>query len=220
MSDSVFPESSSNMSTYNSDKEKPKDSILNYPEIGPSSASVPIPGSYRGAHHNQDQLSPSPQANPAVWGHNFPDNFSFDSTHKFENQDVLDPSAYKMDDDDIFQVDKADLIQGPTLAELNANEDTLLGDLNFDDLLLPNENMQSFSNSAYDFQSNNTLSTVSNFGIGNSSNPSIIQGCRSLPQPATLNIGIGFSGLMYNSDPIESVNLPVHQNSKVTTTAG
>lgn len=45
----------------------------------------------------------------------------------------------KMDDDDIFQVDKSDLIQGPTLAELNANDETLLGDLNFDDLLLPDE---------------------------------------------------------------------------------
>ncbi|KAK4882341.1 hypothetical protein RN001_005660 [Aquatica leii] len=39
-----------------------------------------------------------------------------------------------MDDDDIFQVDKADLIQGPTLAELNANDENLLEDLNFDDL--------------------------------------------------------------------------------------
>ncbi|KAK7864494.1 hypothetical protein R5R35_003113 [Gryllus longicercus] len=44
------------------------------------------------------------------------------------------------DDDDIFQVDKADLIQGPTLAELNANDENLLDDLNFDDLLLPEEN--------------------------------------------------------------------------------
>lgn len=43
------------------------------------------------------------------------------------------------DDDDLLKVDKADLIQGPTLAELNANDDTLLGDLNFDDLLLPEE---------------------------------------------------------------------------------
>lgn len=32
-----------------------------------------------------------------------------------------------MDQDDIFQVDEADLIQGPTLAELNANDDNLLG---------------------------------------------------------------------------------------------
>ncbi|KAJ9593239.1 hypothetical protein L9F63_015212, partial [Diploptera punctata] len=36
--------------------------------------------------------------------------------------------------------DKADLIQGPTLAELNANDENLLEDLNFDDLLLPEEN--------------------------------------------------------------------------------
>lgn len=49
----------------------------------------------------------------------------------------------KMEDDDIFQVDKSDLIQGPTLAELNANDETLglndLDDLNFDELLLPEE---------------------------------------------------------------------------------
>lgn len=51
-----------------------------------------------------------------------------------------------MDDDDIFQVDKADLIQGPTLAELNANDETLLGDLNFDDLLLPEENSYNYIN--------------------------------------------------------------------------
>lgn len=50
-------------------------------------------------------------------------------------------SEVKMEDDDIFQVDKADLIQGPTLAELNANDETLLGDLSFDDLLLPEESM-------------------------------------------------------------------------------
>lgn len=47
--------------------------------------------------------------------------------------------TFKMDDDDIFQVDKADLILGPTLAELNANPDALLDDLNIDDLLLPEE---------------------------------------------------------------------------------
>jgi len=54
----------------------------------------------------------------------------------------LDP--VKMEDDDIFQVDKSDLIQGPTLAELNANDETLslndLDDLSFDELLLPDEN--------------------------------------------------------------------------------
>lgn len=45
---------------------------------------------------------------------------------------------FPMDDDDIFQVDKADLFQGPTLAELN--DDTILGDLNIDDFILPSEN--------------------------------------------------------------------------------
>lgn len=55
------------------------------------------------------------------------------------DSETIKLDSFKMDDDDIFQVDKADLIQGPTLAELNANDDTLLGDLNFDDLLLPEE---------------------------------------------------------------------------------
>lgn len=50
-------------------------------------------------------------------------------------------SDVKMEDDDIFQVDKADLIQGPTLAELNANDETLLDDLSFDDILLPEESL-------------------------------------------------------------------------------
>lgn len=43
------------------------------------------------------------------------------------------------------QVDKADLIgfsQGPTLAELNANDESLLSDLNFDDFLLPSQHGQ------------------------------------------------------------------------------
>lgn len=55
-----------------------------------------------------------------------------------------DIDIVKMEDDDIFQVDKSDLIQGPTLAELNANDETLglndLDDLSFDELLLPDEN--------------------------------------------------------------------------------
>lgn len=42
--------------------------------------------------------------------------------------------SYNMDDDDIFQVDKADLFQGPTLSELN--DDTILEDLNIDDYIL------------------------------------------------------------------------------------
>ncbi|XP_012134909.1 repressed by TOR isoform X3 [Megachile rotundata] len=84
-------------------------------EMGPSSASVPIPGGHRNIRGVYDQFSPSPLASMEKW-----------------------------EDDDILQVDKADLIQGPTLAELNANDDTLLGDLNFDDLLLPEERVQPF----------------------------------------------------------------------------
>lgn len=44
---------------------------------------------------------------------------------------------FQMDDDDIFQVDKADLFQSPTLAELNS--DATFEDLNIDDLILPAE---------------------------------------------------------------------------------
>lgn len=43
-----------------------------------------------------------------------------------------------MDEDDIFQVDKSELFQSPTLAELNG--DTTLEDLNIEDLILPQEN--------------------------------------------------------------------------------
>ncbi|KAF4517169.1 hypothetical protein B566_EDAN005599 [Ephemera danica] len=65
----------------------------------------------------------------------------------FAAQNTLGPSVwvslcdtFKMDeDDDILQVDESDLIQGPTLAELNANDETLLADLSFDDLLLPED---------------------------------------------------------------------------------
>lgn len=106
-------------------------------EMVASSASVPIPGGHRGTRGVYDQFSPSPLTAPSGWGSR-PDNVI--SPFKTDN-DQLDTS-FKMDDDDIFQVDKADLFQGPTLAELNANDDTLLGDLNFDDLLLPEEQNQ------------------------------------------------------------------------------
>ncbi|XP_012259728.2 CREB3 regulatory factor [Athalia rosae] len=106
-------------------------------EMVPSSASVPIPGGHRGTRGVYDQFSPSPLTAPSAWGPR-PDHVI--SPFKLD-PDQLDTS-FKMDDDDIFQVDKADLFQGPTLAELNANDDTLLGDLNFDDLLLPEEQNQ------------------------------------------------------------------------------
>lgn len=43
-----------------------------------------------------------------------------------------------IDDDDIFQVDNADLFPGPTLAELN--DDTILEDLNIEDFILQEDN--------------------------------------------------------------------------------
>jgi CREB3 regulatory factor len=58
--------------------------------------------------------------------------------------------TYHMDDDDIsfdiFQVEKSDLIQGPTLAELNGDYTDLL---NIDDLLLPDEMTQNQSNTLH-----------------------------------------------------------------------
>ena len=106
-------------------------------DMGPSSASVPIPGGHRGTRGVYDQFSPSPLAVESPWATR-PD--QVESPFKID-PDPLDIS-FKMDDDDIFQVDKADLIQGPTLAELNANEDTFFYDLNFDDLVLPEERLQ------------------------------------------------------------------------------
>lgn len=50
----------------------------------------------------------------------------------------LDVDYMKMDD--VFQVDKADLFHGPTLAELNANDESLFDSLDTFDLCLPSEN--------------------------------------------------------------------------------
>lgn len=60
----------------------------------------------------------------------------------WSSKDGTDTLTIKMEDDNVdelFQVDKSDLIQDPTLAELNANENTFLEDLNFDDILLPED---------------------------------------------------------------------------------
>ncbi|XP_041979864.1 protein CREBRF homolog [Aricia agestis] len=103
-------------------------------EIGAMSASVPIPQRRTDlGDFNQDYDLCLPD-NQVGSFHNVPtyNKSSFEvDTSKME--------LFKMEDDDIFQVDKADLILGPTLAELNANPDTSLDDLNFDDLLLPEE---------------------------------------------------------------------------------
>ncbi|KAG1655443.1 Protein CREBRF [Nymphon striatum] len=53
-------------------------------------------------------------------------------------------SQFLKSEDDVFQVDKADLIQGPTLAELNADSSLLDFDpLEFDDIILPGEEKSS-----------------------------------------------------------------------------
>ncbi|XP_066262348.1 protein CREBRF homolog isoform X1 [Euwallacea similis] len=90
------------------------------------------------------------------------------------NEEMLKSEALiHMDEDDIFQVDKADLIQGPTLAELNANDDNFLGDLNFDDLLLPNDSS---------YTTLESTSSPYSFNIGNMTNNNQFMGASSCPQ--------------------------------------
>lgn len=105
----------------------------------------------------------------------------FDTTTMWTNRLIINDESIKsealihMDDDDIFQVDKADLIQGPTLAELNANDETLLGDLNFDDLLLPEE-------SSYLTLSQKIPSLIQNSNHLNNNNTTTITASSSCPQ--------------------------------------
>lgn len=118
-----------------------------------TSASVPIPSKRLTDYHDlsfdfESSQSPSFQDINVIG-----DLQSGDGGMMWGNRMALDMELTKndalihMDDDDIFQVvDKADLIQGPTLAELNANDETLLGDLNFDDLLLPEESSYNYVN--------------------------------------------------------------------------
>lgn len=181
MDDSIYPDLLQTKHDMNIIKQE-VNSIPSVPlDIGPSSASVPIPKSYRNSHTIDDHFSPSPLANPALWGSCQTGDLLIDSQFKVELQDSLEPQlSFKMDDDDIFQVDKADLIQGPTLAELNANEDTLLNDLNFDDLLLPNETVQTLHNIPTEnfYTSYIHSSNISNFA--SSSLPQHIQSYHNL----------------------------------------
>lgn len=145
-------------------------------EMGTASASVPIPGGHRGTRGVYDQFSPSPLAVTSGW--------TMRAEH-MESPFKLDPDqldiSFKMDDDDIFQVDKAELIQGPTLAELNANDDTLLGDLNFDDLLLPEERIQPIKAEANAPSSTGSLFSNSSTGFAPSSFPQSAVTFRSCP---------------------------------------
>lgn len=71
---------------------------------------------------------------------------------------ITKQEPFQMDEDDIFQVDKSELFQSPTLAELN--NDTTLEDLNIEDLILPQEN--------------NGLTMLSNASATNSFNDSSV----------------------------------------------
>ncbi|BET02103.1 BRLZ [Nesidiocoris tenuis] len=98
-------------------------------------ASVPIPS--RRALDFGDPRDAFEYAEVSPGGSSYPDT-SYAASSIYSGQSVWSPrSEIKMEDDDIFQVDKADLFQGPTLAELNANDETLLDDLSFDDLVIP-----------------------------------------------------------------------------------
>ncbi|XP_045449820.1 protein CREBRF homolog [Melitaea cinxia] len=106
-------------------------------ELGAMSASVPIPHRRPELGDFNGDLDLCLQDNPVESFHSVP-TLSYGKLSFEADSSKMEP--FKMEDDDIFQVDKADLILGPTLAELNANPDTSLDDLNFDDLLLPEEN--------------------------------------------------------------------------------
>ncbi|XP_008202468.1 protein CREBRF homolog isoform X2 [Nasonia vitripennis] len=196
---------------------------LHAQEMGPSSASVPIPGGHRGGHSTyDDQFSPSPLANPALWGSSHPGDLLLESNLKLELQDNLDPLlSFRMDDEDIFQVDKADLIQGPTLAELNANEDTLLGDLNFDDLLLPDENMQPIRPGppAELLPTSNSLLAAGGNAFAPSSFPQPVQGFRNVPQYTSMT-GFGFNSAMGINDPVETISPPAFPSPGTSNPAG
>jgi CREB3 regulatory factor len=85
------------------------------------------------------------------------------------------------------QVDKADLIQGPTLAELNANDENLLEDLSFDDLILPED---SALLSAMTDSNSQTIS----FPVGQGFLREISQLSSSMPVSQNLFVGIPSPG--------------------------
>ncbi|XP_023934115.1 protein CREBRF homolog [Bicyclus anynana] len=105
-------------------------------ELGTMSASVPIPQRRADFCDFNSDLDLCLQDSQVGSFHSVP-TLSYNKLSFDTESPKMEP--FKMEDDDIFQVDKADLILGPTLAELNANPDTSLDDLNFDDLLLPEE---------------------------------------------------------------------------------
>jgi hypothetical protein len=82
------------------------------------------------------------------------------SSNATDFNDKSNGGPFQMDEDDIFQVDKSDLIQGPTLAELNG--DNLFVDLiNIEDILTDSNQYQ--QNQAINHNSQLTQLTAVNF---------------------------------------------------------
>ncbi|XP_015111693.1 protein CREBRF homolog isoform X2 [Diachasma alloeum] len=182
-------------------------------EMSSSSASVPIPGGHRGSRGVYDQFSPSPLAVPSVWGTR-PD--QDDSQFRIDSDQL--GMGFKMEDDDIFQVDKADLIQGPTLAELNANDDILLGDLNFDDLLLPEDRLQPLRTDANIMQTSGPLFSGGLTNFAPSSFPQSTTLYRNCP-PYAANSGFNFNGIGL-IDNLEAVSPPAYPSPSTSNLAG
>lgn len=189
-------------------KQEPAQEMMG---VTSASASVPIPGGHRGTRGIYDQLSPSPLAVTSGW--------TMRADH-MESPFKLDPDQLdKMDDDDIFQVDKADLLQGPTLAELNtlANDDTLLGDLNFDDLVLPEERtIQPIKVEANVPSSTGSLFSSSTVGFAPSSFPQTGSTFRSCPTYANTYIfNINKDSNADNMEPVSPTAFPSPGTSNI-----
>ncbi|KFM66167.1 hypothetical protein X975_12108, partial [Stegodyphus mimosarum] len=87
--------------------------------------------------------------------------FEANSPLSFWGSCPLDLETMKMDD--VFQVDKDDLIQSPTLAELNANDESLFDSFDNFDVFFPSDSKAaSVSSSACDTNSVFKLSSLSN----------------------------------------------------------
>lgn len=208
-----------------------------------TSASVPIPtrrfdiGDYRSSHL-ENSLSPFHEQEM-----NFINQFQNQDTNNIwvsaDNKMIQSDSVFKdedliyMDDDDIFQVDKADLIQGPTLAELNANDETLC-EINFDDLLLPEDN-SSFLNIAQKNEiplplmsnhiNNNSLMLASScpksnmlfkdkeMSSGLLLNSFEISQAKKLLSNVSLSSHTSSSSSLIQSPPLQSTNIPHKKNT-------
>lgn len=138
MTDPNFTDNFFKESTFGIKQEPPINEDSNYSNV---SECVPIPNRKtidltQIKDYNLDFIDSSPPIQD-------PEKYSEINTNDFWSSRIngVDVEFTKMEDDDIFQVDKSDLIQDSnlsTLTGLNPNRD-ILDDLNFDDLMLPTE---------------------------------------------------------------------------------